>query len=98
MRWRVRGNPAGVYTLGSKLDYHYTPPKNLPKGFMDEICMMVADGGSVDMQRVRDNLEKAFLIAYALENGVIVGNSSLKNPRPEYIETVNRQSGLDLTH
>jgi GNAT superfamily N-acetyltransferase len=98
MRWRVPDNPAGVYTLGSQLDYHYTPPGKLPPGFMDEICLMVADGGSVDMERVRDNLEKAFLIAYAMEEGVIVGNSSLKNPRPEYIKTVNRQSGLDLTH
>lgn len=98
MRWRVPDNHADVYTLGRKLDYHYTSPGNLPPGFMDEICLMVADGGSVAMERVRDNLEKAFLIAYAMEEGVIVGNSSLKNPRPEYIETVNRQSGLDLTH
>ena len=98
MRWRVRNTPADVYTLGSKLDYHYSPPGNLPPGYMDEICLMVADGGSVDMARVRANLDKAFLIAYAMEAGVIVGNSSLKNPRPEYIKTVNRQSGLDLTH
>jgi len=98
MRWRVPDGSTKVYRLGSQLAYHYRDPADLPTGHLDEICQMVADGGSVNMNRVRYNLERAFLIAYAVEKGVIVGNSSLKNPRPEYIETVNRQSGLDLTH
>ena len=46
---------------------------------------------------VRYNLKRAFLIGYALEHDVIVGNSSLKHPRPEYVEAVNRKSGLDLS-
>jgi GNAT superfamily N-acetyltransferase len=33
-----------------------------------------------------------------LEEGVIVGNSSLKQPRDEYVEAVNKQTGLDLAH
>jgi GNAT superfamily N-acetyltransferase len=98
MRWRVTDDSRGVYTLGCQLAYHYQEPARLPAGYLDEICEMVADGGSVNMERVRSNLARAFLIAYAVEDGVIVGNSSLKNPRREYIETVNRQSGLDLTH
>ena len=98
MRWRVSDDAANVYMLGKRLTYHYQAPDQLPAGYLDEICQMVADGGSVNMKRVRYNLERAFLIAYAIENGVIVGNSSLKNPRSEYIETVNQQSGLDLTH
>jgi GNAT superfamily N-acetyltransferase len=96
MRWRVADDGAAVYTLGSRLEYHYAKPENLPPGYLDEICAMVADGGSVDMQRVRYNLERAYLVAYVLEAGVIVGNSSLKNPRPEYIKSVKRQAGLDL--
>jgi len=98
MRWRVTDDSREVYTLGSRLAYHYQEPARLPTGYLDEICEMVADGGSVNMERVRSNLVSAFLIAYAVEDGVIVGNPSLKNPRPEYIATVNRQSGLDLTH
>ena len=46
---------------------------------------------------VRYNLQRAFLIGYAIENGVIVGNSSLKHPRPQYVKAVNKQSGLDLS-
>jgi len=98
MRWRVPDGTGDVYTLGRRLTYHYQNPAHLPAGYLDEICLMVAEGGSVDMKRVRYNLERAFLVAYAVEKDVIVGNSSLKHPRPEYIETVNQQSGLDLTH
>jgi GNAT superfamily N-acetyltransferase len=58
---------------------------------------MVAAGGTVSTTHVRFNLERAHLIGYVQEKGVIVANSSLKNPRPEYIDTVRRQSGLDLT-
>ena len=32
-----------------------------------------------------------------VEYGLIVGNSILKRPRPEYVKAVNRQSGLDLS-
>lgn len=98
MRWRVADSRPEVYTLGSHLEYHFEKPGELPPGYLDEICLMVEAGGSVNTKLVRYNLERAFLIAYVVENGVIVGNSSLKHPRPVYIETVNRQSGLDLTH
>ena len=57
---------------------------------------MVAAGGSVNVRFVQYNLERAHLIAYAEEEGVIIGNSSLKHPRDEYIEAVSRQSGIDL--
>jgi GNAT superfamily N-acetyltransferase len=98
MRWRVLESRPRVYTLGSILEYHFEKPGELPPGYLDEICLMVEAGGSVNTEFVRSNLERAFLIAYVVENGVIVGNSSLKHPRPAYIKTVNQQSGLDLTH
>lgn len=98
MRWRVSDRRPGVYTLGRNLEYHFEKPGELPPGYLDEICLMVEAGGSVNMEIVRYNLERAFLIAYVVENDVIVGNSSLKHPRPAYIKTVSRQSGLDLAH
>jgi GNAT superfamily N-acetyltransferase len=57
----------------------------------------VEAGGSVATQWVRHNLERAFLIGYVMEQGVIVGNSSLKHPRREYVERVNRLAGLDIS-
>jgi len=97
MRWRVRDDGYSVYTLGQNIAYHFVEPQELPPGYMDEICYMVEAGGSVGKKWVRYNLERAFLIGYVIEEGVIVGNSSLKYPRTEYVEAVNKQSGLDLT-
>jgi len=57
---------------------------------------MVESGGSVNMHKVQFNLERAFLIGYAVEFGLIVGNSSLKEPRPEYIQSLNQNTGLDF--
>ena len=65
---------------------------------INEICKMVEAGGSVDTKFVRSNLEKAYLIAYAMENGVIVGNSSLKHPRDEFIKRINSITGLDFNN
>jgi GNAT superfamily N-acetyltransferase len=97
--WRLRIDEDGdhLYMVGDNLEYHFLPPDQLPEGYLDEICAMVAAGGTVASTHVKFNLERAFLIGYVLEKGVIVGNSSLKHPRPEYIENVRHQSGLDLT-
>ena len=86
----------GVSILGQRLRYHFQPPKELPPGIMDEICRMVEAGGTVKMNWVRHNLERAYLIAYVEEDGRIVANSSLKRPRREYVEAVGRQAGLNL--
>ncbi len=100
-RWWI---PSGPYDsqqspieLGSRLGYHYVQPDKLTKDQLDEICQLVAAGGSVNTRWVRHNLKRAFLIAFVTEMGRIVGNSSLKHPRPEYIDTLNRQAGMDLS-
>jgi len=97
MRWRVRDDGYSVYSLGQNITYHFVKPNELPPGYLDEICRMVEAGGSVGTKWVRYNLERAFLIGYVMEEGMIVGNSSLKYPRSEYVEAVNKQSDLDLT-
>ncbi|BBO76363.1 hypothetical protein DSCW_37800 [Desulfosarcina widdelii] len=86
-----------IVTLGETMTYRFCPPDQLPDGRLDDICAMVAAGGTVAATHVRANLERAFLIAYVLENGIVVANSSLKNPRPQYIDSVRQRSGLDLT-
>jgi len=96
-RARVDDSGDPIFILGQALEYHFCAPDQLPPGYLDEICAMVMAGGTVGATHVRSNLERAFLIGYALEKGVIVGNSSLKNPRAEYIEAVRHQSGLNLS-
>jgi len=97
LRLRIDADADSLYTVGDSLLYHFLPPDQLPAGYLDEICAMVAAGGTVATTHVRSNLERAFLIGYVEERGVIVGNSSLKNPRPAYVDDVRRQSGLDLS-
>lgn len=95
-QWQLKDDPPVIYTLGQRISYHYLKPADLPSGYLDEICRMIEAGGSVGIKWVRHNLKRAFLIGYALEEDVIVGNSSLKHPRTEYLKAVSQQSGLDL--
>ena len=97
MRSRADGDKDRIITLGERMAYYFCTPDQLPDGYLDEICAMVAAGGTVATTHVRSNLQKAYLIGYVLENGMIVANSSLKHPRPQYIESVRRQSGIDLS-
>ena len=96
-RWRIKEDGRSIYPLGQDLVYNFVRPEELPSGYLDEICRMVEAGGSVATQWVRRNLERAFLIGYVMEKGVIVGNSSLKRPRTEYVERVSKLAGLDIS-
>ncbi|MEA3360002.1 MAG: hypothetical protein U9R17_11445 [Thermodesulfobacteriota bacterium] len=98
LRWRINEDGKSLHTLGSSMEYHFVWPQDLPLGYLDEICKMVEAGGSVGTMWVRHNLKNAFLIGYVTERGFLVANSSLKQPRPEYIDAVSGQSGLDLKH
>ena len=97
LRWRVEEKGLSIHTLGKDLEYHFVRPEALPPSLLDEICRMVEAGGSVTTQWVRHNLERAFLIGYVMEQGVIVANSSLKHPRTEYVKRVKRLAGLDIS-
>jgi len=95
IRLRYRGSD--LLFLGRNIAYHFTPPADLPDGYLDTVCAMVAAGGSVDLAHVRSNLEKAYLIGYAVENGVLVGNSCLKHPRKALTARLKTATGLDFS-
>lgn len=96
-RHRFVPETRGIRVLGRRVAFHFLRPKDLPSGVMDEIVAMVAAGGSVDITHVRANLERAYLVGYATERGVIVGNSSLKRPRQVFVDRIKRITGLDFT-
>lgn len=83
--------------IGENLNYHFTQPQALSSDRLDEICQLVAAGGSVDTRWVKFNLKRAFLIAYVTEMDRVVADSSLKHPRPEYIATLNEKAGINLS-
>ncbi len=88
----------GVISLGTQMQFFYQSPADLPPGVLDEICKMVEAGGSVDTTHVRSNLERAYKIGYAMENGVIIGNSSLKHPRAVFIHRLKQMTGVDFSN
>ncbi len=96
-RWRL--TPAGdrLYTLGRNIEYRFHRPGDMPASLLEEIEALIITWGRVRPDWVARNLRRAFLIAYAREEGVVVGSETLKQPRPEYIQAVKEQSGLDLT-
>ena len=97
-RLRVTHGLNQVSVLGKEVTYHFKKPGEISEALMDEIVAMVDAGGSVDITHVRANLEQAYLIGYALENGVVIGNSSLKHPRQVFIDRLKGMTGLDFSH
>lgn len=86
-----------LWELGENLEYHYKKPGDISSDLMNDIVEMVGAGGSVDTTHVRTNLGTAYLIGYAMENGVIVADSSLKHPRQTFIDRLKSMTGLDFT-
>ncbi len=96
-QWRISMDSQTLTRIGEKLKYHFAKPQALSSDRLDEICQLVAAGGSVDTQWVKFNLKRAFLIAYVTEMDRVVADSSLKHPRPEYIATLNEKAGINLS-
>ena len=80
------------------LTFHYEKPNDLPEGYLDKMCKLVKKGGSVDTKFVRYNLERAYLIAYAMGKDVIIGTSSHKHPRKEFIKRINKIINFDFSN
>lgn len=97
-RWWLQPDGQAMATMGENLNYHFVKPRALSTDRLDEICQLVAAGGSVDTQWVKFNLKRAFLIAYVTEMDRVVADSSLKHPRAEYIAALNEQAGMDLSN
>ncbi|MBU4603626.1 MAG: GNAT family N-acetyltransferase, partial [Proteobacteria bacterium] len=95
--WRVRPEGDSVYRLGEKLNYVFAEPKDIAPGVLEEVALLVLAAGKVKPGWLRHNLAHAYLVAYTSEEGVIVGTDTLKRLRPEYLEHIKDQSGLDLT-
>jgi hypothetical protein len=66
--------------------YGFTPPDETPEAILDQICDLVASGGGVGTSWIRENLEKAFLIGYALHDDRVVGTSTHKYPKERYLK------------
>ena len=81
---------------GTELCLRFEPPAELGNSLLDEVEALIMQGGAVSPRWVRHNLEQAALVALALAGPRLVGSVTLKHPRPEYVQRLMRQTGLDL--
>jgi len=81
----------------SPVTYHFERPNDLPAETLHQIIRLIHEGSGVGTSWLEENLQHAFLIAYAEHGGVIVGTSTHKYPKAAYREKIEAAIGLDLS-
>ena len=65
---------------------------------MDQIRHLIIKCGGVGTAYIRENLQNAFLISYAMDRDErVVGSVTLKHPKEEYRKKIEAATGLDLS-
>ena len=77
--------------------YGFTRPDETPEAVLDQISDLVVYGGGVGTSWIKENLQKAFLIGYALCEDRVVGTSTHKYPKEQYRNKLEAVTGLDLS-
>ncbi|MCG6879817.1 MAG: GNAT family N-acetyltransferase [Deltaproteobacteria bacterium] len=77
--------------------YYFTRPDETPPDVLDQICDLVAKSDGVGTSWMRENLDKAFLIGYAIHEDRVVGTSTHKFPKEKYVKKIGTETGLDLS-
>ena len=78
--------------------YGFTRPDETPAAVLDQICDLVASSGGVGISWMGENLQKAFLIGYAIHEDRVVGTSTHKYPKEKYRKKIEAETGLDLSN
>jgi GNAT superfamily N-acetyltransferase len=86
-----------VHPLGQQVEYHFVHYPDLKEWHIKNMLKLITFAGKVKPDWLRYNMERSYLIAYALEEGIMVATETLKHPRPEYIQKVRERTGLDFT-
>ncbi len=87
---------AGRSPMTKDIAYFFQKSEQIPVHVFDGICNLVASGGGVGVTHMKENLQNAFLIGYALCEDHVVGTSTHKNPKPDYRKKIENATGLDL--
>ena len=77
--------------------YFFQKKEQIPADVLEGICRLIAFGGGVGVTHMKENLQNAFLIGYALCENEVVGTSTHKHPRPDYRRKIETATGLDLS-
>jgi GNAT superfamily N-acetyltransferase len=78
--------------------YYFKKPDEISSQILDQIQLLIKKGGEVGSACVKENLENAFLIGYALDQeGLVIGTVTLKHPKEAYRRKIEAATGLDLS-
>ena len=77
--------------------YCFTPPDQTPEAVLNQICDLVAISGGVGTSWIKENIQKAFLVGYAIHEDRVIGTSTHKYPKEKYRKKIEAQTGLDLS-
>jgi|GEM_PF-284231 len=94
--WKVRPDDLSLYTRGEEVRYFFQKPEEIPAGVLSKIRDLIASGGEVGLSWIDDNLKRAFLIGYAMEQDQVVGVMVHKRPLEKYVRQIQEKTGLDL--
>jgi GNAT superfamily N-acetyltransferase len=95
-RWKVKPADKSVYPSGNEIKYYFKKPDEISAETYEKIYSLIKAGGEVGFSWIKDNLKKAFLIGYAIEQGRIVGTMTHKTPSKKYVTDIERKTRLNL--
>ncbi|MBW2284334.1 MAG: GNAT family N-acetyltransferase [Deltaproteobacteria bacterium] len=95
-QWTVDPKNLAVTASGQDVAYYFHRPEDMPEDMLDGIRELVESGGEVGVSWIRQNLKKAYLVAYAVSGGKVVGVMTHKRPLPEYVREIERKTQLNL--
>ncbi|MFH1350665.1 MAG: GNAT family N-acetyltransferase [Pseudomonadota bacterium] len=79
------------------IKYFFKRPDHIPSGILDQIQNLIKEGEAVGTAWVTENLERAYLIGYAIHKGQVIGSITHKYPKEEYRKKIEAATGLDLS-
>jgi len=94
--WRVDPADLSVNTSANGIQYLFKRPDEVPSEILEKIYDLVESGGEVGVSWVKDNLNQAFLIGYAVLQDRIVGAMVHKKPLEKYVKKIEEKTHLDL--
>jgi hypothetical protein len=78
--------------------YFFEKPDQISSQVLDQIQFLIKKGGAVGSAYIKENLENAFLVSYALDQeGLVIGTVTLKHPKDAYRRKIEAATGLDLS-
>ncbi|MBT3185861.1 MAG: hypothetical protein HN342_15195, partial [Nitrospina sp.] len=83
---------------GMDIRYCFTRPRETPEAVLDQISDLVVSSGGVGTSWIKENLQTAFLVGYALCEDWVVGTSTHKYPKERYRKKIEAETGLDLSN